>query len=181
MRHGERTPTNRTGQAACRPAHGHQSKPGAGAASRGRHGPVAQQLCSRDSERLVDEEQSRRDTVGDLCCSRLGRQIGAIRGRCVSTGTTRGRVLSDIVTPWRVVSNEFRGPSSSPVPNPLDPVARLQGAGERPDVVTRDRIAGKLASGRLELPRPYGHRLLRPTRLPFRHEAVPRRMSFNHC
>ncbi len=32
--------------------------------------------------------------------------------------------------------------------------------------------AGRLASGRLELPRPYGHRLLRPTRLPFRHEAL---------
>jgi hypothetical protein len=29
----------------------------------------------------------------------------------------------------------------------------------------------KMASGRFELPRPYGHRLLRPTRLPFRHEA----------
>ena len=29
-----------------------------------------------------------------------------------------------------------------------------------------------MASGRLELPRPLGHRLLRPTRLPFRHEAV---------
>src|SRR5690242_2358833 len=30
----------------------------------------------------------------------------------------------------------------------------------------------RLASGRLELPRPLGHRLLRPTRLPFRHEAA---------
>ena len=30
----------------------------------------------------------------------------------------------------------------------------------------------RLASGRLELPRPFGHRLLRPTRLPFRHEAL---------
>ena len=29
----------------------------------------------------------------------------------------------------------------------------------------------RVASGRFELPRPYGHRLLRPTRLPFRHEA----------
>ncbi len=29
-----------------------------------------------------------------------------------------------------------------------------------------------MASGRLELPRPFGHRLLRPTRLPFRHEAL---------
>src|SRR4051794_15517133 len=28
-----------------------------------------------------------------------------------------------------------------------------------------------MASGRFELPRPSGHRLLRPTRLPFRHEA----------
>ena len=28
-----------------------------------------------------------------------------------------------------------------------------------------------MASGRVELPRPSGHRLLRPTRLPFRHEA----------
>jgi hypothetical protein len=118
--------------------------------------------------RVVNERQHGRNTPD----GRGGRQIGSNRGQSVSTGTTRGRLLDFYRTATDLAVKCF--------PVTILTVPSLSQRADAPGGACRKPLwqnGMKLDNGLGETrtPTSFGHRLLRPTRLPFRHEAPSER------